>query len=274
MNGKDFRAWHTPKVRALVRKVEEQYGIVATTMTSHIAPTFSAYVPQAALEVLRTDERIEKILPSYQLEGFSATPPPWSNQISGSETIPWGKIAIEANDGVSTGNTVYMIDAGFQDQGVNCVQLNAPPNPDLPFVYEAPVNCNWNGLPNRPHALHVAGILAANMNDYLVRGINPGATIVSVRRGSSTVEISQAIEWVLADTEYFGTYSVANLSSNGTDFAVGGDVYNWIQALSNRVLVVNPLATGLLMHVRWPLDLPIHMMASWLCRAWTRMAPP
>ena len=220
-NAEDFRAWHKPKVRKLVRALERAYGLEAQTMTSYLLPAFSAYVADDVASRLATDARVQSmhVIPEGGIE-FSS----WSDQTSGGETIPWGKIAIGTNDGASTGNLVYMIDGGAQ------------PHNDLTIIY-APVNPTQGNL-NPMHANHVAGILGAAMNGVGVRGVNPGATIVSVNRGQLQNEFTQAMDWSMADAEARGIYAVANMSSSGTGMAAGTVIAAYARRLSNRLLYV------------------------------------
>lgn len=227
LNAIDFRGWHKPKVRTLVRELERDYGIEATTMTSHALPSFSAYIPEAVLQRLRGDPRVERIIPTSEARDYSQVPP-WGDQVAGGETIPYGKIAIGTNDAASASNIVYMIDAG-------------PPTPhnDLVNVVVAPAFNPPDNL-SLPHAFHVAGILSAAMNNAMVRGINPGAQIIAVNRGESSEQIRTALDWVMGDAEWRGIHAIANISSNGTRWANGdpSQIANFMRRMSNRLLVV------------------------------------
>ncbi len=225
-NRTDFRGWHRPKVRALVRRLESEYGIDARTMTSHALPSFSAYIREQVLDTIRRDPRVAKVLPTFEALDFSQVPP-WTDQDAGNELIPWGKTAVGANDALSTGNIVYMIDGGMPSA-----------NNDLLNIVPSPVNDGLLVL--QAHASHVAGILSAAMNSAQVRGVNPGATIVNVNRGLEDPDIQQALDWVLADSEARGIFAVANISSNSDRWRSGhvSGLARYVQRLSNRVLVV------------------------------------
>lgn len=226
-NAANFRAWHKPKVRKLVREMEGAYQVEATTMTSYVRPSFSAYMPESTVEALQADDRVENVFPSLSGLDFSQTPP-WANTPSGGETIPYGKIAIGTNDAASTTNIVYMIDGGMP-----------PAHTDLTNVVATPVNPGWNNL-HPQHASHIAGILSAATNNVLVRGVNPGAQVINVNRGVSDPEVRQALDWVLADSESRGIFAVANISSNSARWAAGhtSELANFMKRLSNRLLVV------------------------------------
>lgn len=231
LNSIDFRGWHKPKVRKLVSLMELEYGIAATSMTSHALPSFAAYIPESVLETIRRDPRVERVILVYEGVTFSQTPP-WANQPVGGETIPYGKIAIGTNDGLSTGNTVYMIDAG-------------PPIPhaDIENVEVAPINQPLNTF--LYHAYAVAGVLSARANNIMVRGVNPSATVVSVSSANANGEVTDvtlrdALDWVLGDAEWKGIHAVANISINSPMFVNGhtGQVANFMRRVSNRVLIV------------------------------------
>lgn len=220
LNAQDFRGWHTPKARKLIRQLELEYGVQAISMTSHALPTFSAYVSSATLEALSRDVRIAQVIPNpVGAIKFST----WTNRIDGSETVPWGKIAVGTDDALTSSNVVYVVDGGAD-----------PAHPDL-NVTDAGVNT----VVNVRHANHVTGIIGARRNNFLVRGVNPGIAIKSVNRGNTGAEFITAWDWVLADAESRQIFGVANISTNFPN----GDPRNAILAqfmrrASNRVLVV------------------------------------
>lgn len=222
-NERDIYGWHRPSVRALVHRLEATYAVKAVSMTSWAIPSFTAFLPASTERALQADDSVEEIVPVIPRAVFDA----WTNQTVGVEMIPWGKIAVGTNDATTTGNPVYMIDGGAEAH----TELN------LTF---APVN-NPSGAAVFPkHATHVAGVLGAANNNYLVRGVNPGAPVINVNRGSTPAEINAAIDWVLADTEQNGIFAVANLSTSGPDFVDNAATRhaNYIRRASNRVLFV------------------------------------
>lgn len=228
-NAKEWRGWHRPPVRAMIKRLEGEYGIEAISMTSHLLPTFSSYLSSDEVRKIESDERVVKIEPVIR-DGtqFSA----WTDLPGGgNEIIPWGKIAIGTNDGQTTTNTVYMIDGDEQS------------HVDLVNIEVAPVNPTYNIAPE--HANHVAGILSARANnDYAVRGVNPSSKVISVHRGTSTSEIQSAMDWVYMDSEQRNIFSVVNFSSNSSPSTPSG-IYSptgtygpFIKRLSARALFV------------------------------------
>lgn len=80
-NAEDWRGWHLATTRAVVAQLEEQYGIEAVGMTSHIMMTFSAYLSPAIIPQLSANAYVTEIVQVTEgdLEftggggGFSAT---------------------------------------------------------------------------------------------------------------------------------------------------------------------------------------------------------
>lgn len=62
-NAEDWRGWHLATTRAVVAQLEEQYGIEAVGMTSHIMMTFSAYLDPAIIPGLRTNAYVTEVVP-------------------------------------------------------------------------------------------------------------------------------------------------------------------------------------------------------------------
>lgn len=228
-NAKDWRGWHRGTVRAMVKRLERDYGIEAVSMTSHLLPTFSAHLAVETKNRLEEDGRVIKIAPVFRgMDQFSA----WSDLPGGGdEIIPWGKIAIGTNDNRTTANTVYMIDGDEQ------------PHVDLVNMEVAPVN-SWF-IDGPEHANHVAGILSAKSNNgHAVRGINPSSKVISVHRGADDPQIKSALDWVFIDSEQKGIFPVVNFSSNSMHTEVagtygsGGTYGVFVKCLSARALFV------------------------------------
>ena len=221
-NRLDFRGWHRPTVRALVRRLEQSYGIVAVSMTSWAVPTFAAYVPAERLAELRGDPRVDSLSLSYMVNDYSA----WTDGSENGELVSWGLKAVGANDHLSTNNLVYMIDGGFAAQ-----------HEDICFSCIRVENPGFGG--NAEHALHVAGIIAAIGDNAIgVRGVSPRVPLVWVGKGTSTAQTQAWYDWVLYDAETLSIYPVVNVSQNDFVHAPGGDLYPYIKRLSNRALFV------------------------------------
>lgn len=225
----DQRGWHKANVRALVRRLEIGYGINAFSMTSHAMPAFAAYLSDATLAMVKRDPATKTIYPIYEdAVVFSS----WADRWDGSELVPWGKIAIGADDGVTSSTRIYLIDGGARQHD------------DLFLSFHAPVNSpEWDNL-FPEHATHVAGILGARANNLAIRGIDPNVPIINVNRGKFEDEVAAAFDWVLTDAEQSGVYAIANISTNGTSYA-NGILSKYIRRASTRVLVVESAGNNL-----------------------------
>ena len=231
-NAKDVKGWHLPKARKLVKLLEKEYGFNAINMTSYIFSSVVAALTPKLVDRIRIDPRVEKLIPVYEGLDF-ASAPPWSDIVSGSETISWGKTAIETNDTMTSSTTMYVIDGGV---------IN---HPDLNLTI-APINTydanTGQGSTNPLHATHVSGIIGARINNTYTRGVNPNQSIISVHSGGDTSTMNSAIDWVFAHAEQNNVYGVANMSISHK-----GDLKIWahtneggraIRSTSNRVLFV------------------------------------
>lgn len=236
-NASDIYGWHKPSVRALVKRLERQYGMQARRMTSWAAPSFSAHVSDETLERMRRDPNIDQIVPVMQGDIYPST---WNDRVDGSEYVSWGKIAIGTDDLVGTGNRVYLLDAVVRSS----VDLDACcPDANLSFDSNAHNSGHFESgyVGVAGHATHVAGILAAKANGYGTRGVNNGAKVTSVNIGyfASLDDLTSAMDWILLDTETRGIFAVANLSYNFTSTGgIAATVNKYIRRASNRVLFV------------------------------------
>lgn len=231
-NTKDVKGWHLPKARKLVKLLEKSYGFNAINMTSHVFSSVTAALIPEVADQIRVDPRVKELIAVYEGLDFSGAPP-WSDIVSGSETISWGKTAIETNDTVTSSTTMYVIDGG----ALNHPDLNLTIAPVNPY------NANTGSSATNPyHATHVSGIIGAKNNNAYTRGVNPNQAIISVHSGNNSSTLYSAIDWVFAHAEQNNVYGVANMSisHNGSDkiwahTAVGGRA---IRSASNRVLFV------------------------------------
>ena len=74
-NAEDWRGWHLATTRAAVEQLEEDYGIEAIGMTSHIMMTFSAYLSPETVSQLRVNQYVTQIVPVMEDDiQFSGSP--------------------------------------------------------------------------------------------------------------------------------------------------------------------------------------------------------
>ena len=123
------------------------------------------------------------------------------------EMTDWGVLNVGGGGTPASGRTAWVIDSGVD---LDHPDLNVDSDRSATFVGGSPDDENGHGS-------HVAGTIGAIDNDIGVKGVAPGATIVSVRvlnrRGSGTVSgVIAGVEYV-ADNGDPG--DVANMSLGG-----------------------------------------------------------
>lgn len=247
-----FASWHKTPARHLVRQVEQDFGVRATSISSWAGLGFTAYLSPEEVERLRRDSRVERITPDAiaVLSG-----PLWINNFE-TEMKTWGKRAVAENSVASTGGVrVYVLDAGVGNHtDLNVVQRVWPAGADAPGGL---VGCY-------PHATHVAGIIGARANGSGVVGVHPGASIVSVsvltamnlnaslscNLGGTNpathiraAAINSALDWVMQDITTRGQVGIVNLSLNAPEnsipttnyYAATGSVGSRMKTLATSV---------------------------------------
>ena len=162
---------------------------------------FSATIPEARLDAVRADGRVDYV----ERDGVMRTV---------AQTLPWGIDRVDADvsstragdgSGAVSNVNAYVIDTGI-DAG----------HPDLNVVGHT----NFAGGPNRDcngHGTHVAGTVAAGDDASDVVGVAPGAPLTGVKvlscSGSgSTSGVIRGVDWVTANAK---KPAVANMSLGG-----------------------------------------------------------
>lgn len=204
---KRFQTYQKGEAVNLVRSMESQYRLEATSMTSWSSTSFTAFLDDRQFDRLSRDARVVQILPDVAMT-FSAdstavwsdsaatlAAPPnalWNTLVSqSSEMQAWGKRAINQSTTSSSGSAiVYVVDAGVgQHVDLNVVQwVNAVDHTNdcgtRAGVAPPLAACTAAKLKKLvgcyTHATAVAGIVGAKSNGTGVVGIDPGAKIVSV----------------------------------------------------------------------------------------------
>jgi Subtilase family/F5/8 type C domain len=232
----DSRAWHRADARKMVRLLEGEYGFSATTMTSWIAPSLTAYLSEKQLAALDADPRVDTIeLVTASTNGHGndfSSAPPWSDVLTSGEEISYGKVAMDMNDNVTPGTTVYMIDAGMDSNGLAHVDL------DGGFL-TTPGTGTSNCVGAEVHAAAVASVLSAEHgNSAGIKGVNNAGPIISVSKGCTSTDVHTAMDWAVGDMESKGINGVINLSANSADYIDGTSVAQFMRKASARALVV------------------------------------
>ena len=190
----DFRSWHKPKVRALIKVLEGQYSIEATSMTSWVLPSFGVHMSEQVAADLARDPRVKEVVLLHADDVELST---WTNQVVGSETIPWGRQALGVSGTSAYNSIVYVLDGGIA------------PHVDLNVIWTAGVNA----ATDLPHGTHVAGIIGARENNQAVQGVQPNAQLIDVAIGTTLNQLEAALDWVVRNAEERGIMGTATLSA-------------------------------------------------------------
>lgn len=162
---------------------------------------FSATIPQARLDRIKGDPRVQFLSEDRVVYAFAQTTPTGISRIAASTNVNKG-----------TGIGVAIIDTGIDLK-----------HPDLQANIVANKSCirgKKTGNDDNGHGSHVAGTVAAVNNDSGVVGVAPEAKLIAVKVlnavGSGTwSSVICGIDWVTANA---GTYTikVANMSLGGS----------------------------------------------------------
>ena len=175
-----------------------RYGLGVGFVYGHAIKGFSATIPQARLDAVRSEERVAYVERDNTVH-LSA------------QTLPWGVDRIDADlssavagDGTGSvdGVNAYVLDNGIYRHAdlrvVNLVNFTGDSN-----------NRDCSG-----HGTHVAGTIAAKDNDQDVVGVAPGAPVTGVKvfycnAPDNISVIIKGVDWVTANA---AKPAVANMS--------------------------------------------------------------
>jgi subtilisin family serine protease len=167
---------------------------------------FAARVPDARLQQLRNDPRVENVVADHYMH-IAARPVPSQP----AEVVPTGVSRINGPGGTVSGVKVAVIDTGINK------------HPDLPTIAGGK-NCSTGRsyADGNGHGTHVAGTIGALDNNIGVVGVAPGVPLLAVRvldnAGSgSWASVICGIDWVTAEANKNpSTRFVANMSLGGS----------------------------------------------------------
>lgn len=164
-------------------------GTIRSALTER--PVIAARIPQEMLEVLRKNPSIRRIEPNLQATKLDLSPETTKN---------WGIPAIQAPAYHQTGNGGHGVVVGIVDSGSdsNHPDLRGTALQGYDFV-----NDDSDPMDDDGHGTHVAGIIAAQLNDQDTVGVSPEASLIIAKvldengRGYWS-DILQGIEWSIA----------------------------------------------------------------------------
>jgi aqualysin 1 len=162
---------------------------------------FSAMIPQARLDDVRTDSRVKYL----EHDGTMSVV---------AQVIPWGinKIAADVSSTVAGNGSgaISNVNAYVIDTGIDTAHTDLNVVGHVSFAGTKNTDCNGHGT-------HVARTVAAEDNDQDVVGVAPGAPLTGVKvlgcSGSgSTSGVIKGVDWVTANAT---KPAIANMSLGG-----------------------------------------------------------
>lgn len=220
--------------------IARTHGLGLQHVYSHALNGFAATIPDARLDAVKADTRIESVIQdrfvsiSHCVPGHpqhcEPTPPP----SGGTQTIPTGILRINgdlSSTASGNGSGSVNVDVAVIDTGIDLT------HPDLNVV--GGVNCSTGNSykDGHGHGSHVAGTIGAIDNDFGVVGVAPGARLWAVRvlnnAGSgSWSSVICGVDWVTANASVI---EVANMSLGGTGSEEGCNDNGLQEAICNSV---------------------------------------
>ncbi|HEX6133160.1 MAG TPA: S8 family serine peptidase [Longimicrobiales bacterium] len=199
-------------VPATTRELARVHGLAVRSMRLHAARGFSAVVPEARLQALRSDPRIailERDGPVALIRPIEVAARPGG----GGQATPWG-ITRVGGAGDGTGRTAWVIDTGID---LAHADLNTSRACHANFVARGK-NSPQDG---NGHGTHVAGTIAAINNGTDVVGVAANAYVCAVRvldnSGSGTWEgVVNGVNYVAANGSS-GEVANMSLGASGTN---------------------------------------------------------
>jgi hypothetical protein len=196
-------------VRGAANAIARENGLGLRHVREFAARGFSAVIPDARLDLVRSDPRValvEKDGPVSLVFPVHEQARPGGGGSSG-QVVPWG-ITRVGGAGSGVGKTAWIIDTGVD---LSNPDLNTSKNCHTYFTGTSPDDGNGHGT-------HVAGTIAAIDNSIDVVGVAAGAYVCSVRvlgnSGSGSWEgVINGINYVAA---HGANGDVANMSLGAT----------------------------------------------------------
>lgn len=220
------RNWEKHKTSPAVEKVKEsvlklissakrssvQQASSNGAETSALIPAFYAYLDKNDVEVIRNSGYAVSVDP-VDAGGTKAVFSSYYDNTVGGEIIPWGKQAVNANDGLSAASRFYLVDSHFDKTNLSN-EINLFYTSSTPYDFGS------------THAPFVISIATAKANSALIRGINPGQAIVHFGSNLTDTSIVDSIHNAAAFSEWNNEFSTLNLSINSTATSQSKNKFN------------------------------------------------
>ena len=198
-------------VRAVANELAGRGGFALDNVREHAARGFTAHIPPAFVDVVRTDPRV-KIFEPDEIVQLSLPRETARPQPGGGQQTSYGLARVGGStDG--TGKTAWIIDTGID---LDHPDLNTSRNCHASFVRSNTTPDDGNG-----HGTHVSGIIAAKNNSIGTLGIAANAFVCAVRVLDNAGSGQYA--WIIAGVDYVAANGVAGEVAN---MSLGGSGSN------------------------------------------------
>ncbi len=206
-----------PPGKAATRAIERAGGKVKHQLK--LIDGLSADIPRGQLKKLRDDPSVTAVEVDGQLTAFDHTPNTGDIEYENA----WGVEHIGTREVHLAGNTGQGVKLAIIDTGIDYIH-NDPD--DTPYVVDPEFAYNYKGgedfltydgdpYDDNGHGTHVAGIVAAEHNGYLVTGVAPGVDLYALKVLAANGEgdysgLIAALGWAVAND-----MDVVNMSLGG-----------------------------------------------------------
>ena len=193
---------YSPGVERLKSEVVSEAKLRKVEKTALQMPAFFAYLDEYELIALSKSKRVVSVT-KMNTADKSITFSAYYDYTVGGETVPWGKQAIGADDGLSATNNFYIVDALYSSPALSG-ELNI-------------IHTNNSGESHIDHPASVLSLAAARNNSSRIRGVNPGQPIVHRGIYMNESDIINQVAWISSMAEWQNQFSTLNLSINQGD---------------------------------------------------------
>jgi len=203
---------HSPGVARLQSELVAEFSLRDPGKTAMQTPAFFAYLDLHEASALARSDRVVSVKKINDQTERRSTLSSYYDYTVGGETTPWGKQAVNADDGISTENGFYIVDAKWASPALSG-EINM-------------VSASGTGLDAADHSASVLSIAVARKNSEKIRGINPGQPVIHLGTDLSDEDIADKIALISSIAEWRSEFSTLNLSINN-----GDGLYHWYPSL-------------------------------------------
>jgi len=221
---------YSPGIEKVKTELMQEFSLRNPAETAMQMPAFFTRLDTREVELLSKSDRVVSVTKIEDTDENALEFSAYYDYTTGGEVVPWGKQAVNADDGITASNRFYMIDTKWNAPAlINEINL---------------VSTNGYGANPPDHSASVASIAAAKANSAKIRGINPGQDVSHRGTDLSYADLINQIATISSVAEWDNQFSTLNLSigqispSTPPTFGHNQILGNVIRRASGRLLVV------------------------------------